>query len=513
MAPANEINSNFAVFTLKAKRPAKQLYFIMGKTFRNFFYLLAAVSAFALFSFSCSRPQTRTIFIISTNDIHGAIDKIPNLATLVGEYRAQDTAQVLLVDAGDRWTGNPYVDMAPTPGLPIIELMNELGYDVATFGNHEFDLGLAHLDSLTKMASFDVILANIDTGDTPLSQPAPYKIFDAGGSRIAFIGLITNFINGHPDGKDSIFEGTSFPSPFDAAEKYAFLRDSADIFVAVTHIGDDADSILVARVKSIDLVIGGHTHVAIAPPRIYGKSMVTQTGNSLKYAGVTEITMRGDKIVGMANHLVKLDTIAPHPRYAKMLERYTDNPELQKTVGTLTGEMTKEGLANMFTDVSQNYFKTDFAFYHIGGVRMDSFAEGEVRMIDLFGVEPFGSTIYKVRMTLPQIRQMIINKFNNLKNPKEGHRPDLYPSGMKYTVITDETGKAVDVVFDHGYLPYDKDRLYTMAISDYAYLQYDFEKPAIEEVSPLLTGMLADWFAKNSPVTPDNSKRISIRER
>lgn len=64
--------------------------------------------------------------------------EFPQLATAVAECR--DTASVILVDAGDRWTGNAYVDQAEGR-RPVLELMNELGYDVATLGNHELTWG------------------------------------------------------------------------------------------------------------------------------------------------------------------------------------------------------------------------------------------------------------------------------------------------------------------------------------------------------------------------------------
>ena len=87
-------------------------------------------------------PREKVVIILSTNDIHAQIQNFPQLATAVAECR--DTASVILVDAGDRWTGNAYVDQAEGR-RPVLELMNELGYDVATLGNHEFDHGQAFL--------------------------------------------------------------------------------------------------------------------------------------------------------------------------------------------------------------------------------------------------------------------------------------------------------------------------------------------------------------------------------
>ena len=105
--------------------------------------------------------QEQTLVILSTNDMHGKIQRMPELATAVRQCR--DTVErVLLVDAGDRWTGNAYVDKVAVPGRPIVELMNRLGYDVATLGNHEFDFGQAHLGGvLDSLVAFEVVCANI----------------------------------------------------------------------------------------------------------------------------------------------------------------------------------------------------------------------------------------------------------------------------------------------------------------------------------------------------------------
>ena len=96
---------------------------------------------FAVFFFAAAcAPRERTLVVLSTNDMHAKIQRFPLLAAAVQACR-DTTDLVLLVDAGDRWTGNAFVDKVPAPGKPIIELMNRLHYDVATFGNHEFDHG------------------------------------------------------------------------------------------------------------------------------------------------------------------------------------------------------------------------------------------------------------------------------------------------------------------------------------------------------------------------------------
>jgi 5'-nucleotidase len=467
---------------------------------------------------SCT-PTRDTIHIISTNDMHGAIENMPRLATLVGEYRAQDTATVLLVDAGDRWTGNPYVDMAVENGVrvdgkPITDLMNALGYDVATLGNHAFDKGVELLEERMREKEFPVIVANMDTGDMPLTQiPGTLGIRTAGGTRVEFVGLLSNFNNGHPEGRSEVFEGLEFRSPFEAGEEKArILRPVSDVLIALTHIGKNADSLLAERVPEFDLIIGGHTHSRIEEPLLVNGVLITQTGGNLRYAGVTTIHMRGRRISSIENRLVRLDTVAPDPAFAALVERYMDNPLLREAVGSLAADITKTGWANMFTDVIRADMNTDFAFYHIGGVRLDESPAGKVTMGDLYAVEPFGSAAVLVGMTLEEIRTLIMNKYNDESNPKESRRADIFPSGMTYTIVTDEQDRAIDVTFDHR-LPWEVGKTYSVALSDYMFGTYNFERPEAEEFSPLITDLLATHFRLRSPIRPDNIERVTIRRR
>lgn len=108
---------------------------------------LACLCPFSLAQEPKSDPD-KTLIIISTSDIHGNLDNFPRLATLVKQYRAK-YPHVLLVDSGDYFIGNPYVDDCEKRGEPLTILMNKLGYDVVTIGNHDLDYGqealLSHL--------------------------------------------------------------------------------------------------------------------------------------------------------------------------------------------------------------------------------------------------------------------------------------------------------------------------------------------------------------------------------
>ena len=94
--------------------------------------------------------------ILSTNDVHASLDNMARLATAVKKCR--DTVFTVVVDAGDRWTGNAYVDLAEGR-MPIVHLMNAIGYDVAALGNHDFDPGQQVLDKAIRNSKFAYLCA------------------------------------------------------------------------------------------------------------------------------------------------------------------------------------------------------------------------------------------------------------------------------------------------------------------------------------------------------------------
>lgn len=459
-----------------------------------------------LSALSCT-PREENLIIISTSDIHSKLDMLPRLATLIYEANAQDTAKVFLVDAGDRWTGNPYVDMASNVGRPIIEQMNRLGYDVATFGNHEFDMGLDTLQKRVEDAEFDLVLANIDTKESPLCQPKPYVIKRAGGVKVGFLGLITNYANGHPDGKDRIFEGTEFFSPEWTAERYGKeLREKCDVMVVLSHCGLDRDTTnLATSFPYADLIVSGHTHETYSGK--VGDVMVVQGNNKLRAVGLTTIKLLDGEIVALNSRYITLPEEGKES-VAEEIEEYKKDPYLNQSVGTLTAEATKMGLAHMMADEGRKVAGTDLAFYHIGGTRIASLAEGDVCRADIYELEPFSSNLVITEMTLKEIEEMILNKFNDTTNYKESHRVDLIPSGLTYTIHTDSKGDGVRVRFR----PEEKKKVYTVAMSNYVYENKTYNYTRRPEVgcTPLVTSYLFERLAEGA-YTPDNTPRGEIR--
>ena len=198
--------------------------------------------------------------ILSTNDVHASLENVSRLATAVKKCR--DTVFTIVVDAGDRWTGNAYVDLAENR-LPIIKLMNAIGYDVATLGNHDFDAGQEVLDKAAEHAEFDVICANMKSfGDNLDDIEGCERIVTPEGMAVDFVGVVTSYANGHPDGNDVNFEGLQFEDPQSVAEREC-EKSNGDVKVLLSHMGDDRDMELAARYDGYDIIIGGHTHAIL----------------------------------------------------------------------------------------------------------------------------------------------------------------------------------------------------------------------------------------------------------
>jgi 5'-nucleotidase len=154
---------------------------------RKILFFLSSLLFATLLLAGCNDQKCDHIYIISTNDIHSTIDAFPRLATLVAEYETK--GEVLLVDAGDRVSGNAYVDDATEPGIPIIDLMNTIGYDAATLGNHEFDKGSTSIDRAIEVAEFPIVCANVK-GLNGATTPLRYTIIESCGIEIGLVGVV-----------------------------------------------------------------------------------------------------------------------------------------------------------------------------------------------------------------------------------------------------------------------------------------------------------------------------------
>ena len=457
--------------------------------------------ALAVAAVACA-PRERTLVLLSTNDMHAKIQRFPHLAAAVAACR--DTVTTLLLDAGDRWTGNAYVDLAQTPGMPVIALMNRLGYDAATLGNHEFDHGQAFLGRMLDSMSFEVVCANVVSDTCTFPQLPPSVVIERDGIRIGIVGAVTNYEGpGHPAGNASCFEGLSFPDPqAKASECAAALRPDVDVLVLLSHMGDDRDAELLARETRFDVILGGHTHEEV--DTLVNGTLLTQTGKDLQCVGVTTIRLRGRKIAGIDYRLVPLGGYAPDPEYQAEVDRCYADERLNRPVGSFASAADKAGLANWMASAAAAEAGAEVGFYHIGGVRLDSIPAGGIGTARIYDLEPFGTQIAVMRMTPRQMERMIVAKYN--EPTREGHRLDLV-STTPYEILVNEADSAVGVRFPQ----LRGGRSYRVSVSDYVYKNYQGLEYADGSISGVkVADVLLRQLGEESPLKPDNRVRQRI---
>ncbi len=254
--------------------------------------------------------------VLHTNDTHSCIMPLnPNLAdtavagrggflrrvAMIKEERAK-TPDLLLIDSGDFSQGSPFYTMFK--GDVEVGLMNLMGYDAATIGNHEFDFGLENMARIFKMAKFPVVCANYDfTGTCVEGLVKPYVIIKRNGLKIGLFGLSPQ-LEGLVD--LSKCKGVTYIDPVEVGNRVAaeLKHDKkCDVVICVSHLGwlrpdEMGDQKLLASSKDIDLVLGGHSHSYFKALRYVnnanGKAVpVDQNGKNAMYVG--KLTLSFDK--------------------------------------------------------------------------------------------------------------------------------------------------------------------------------------------------------------------------
>ncbi len=440
--------------------------------------------------------------ILSTNDMHASLDNMARLATAVKECR--DTVFTIVVDAGDRWTGNAYVDLAEGR-LPMIHLMNAVGYDVATLGNHDFDAGQQVLDNAIDKAEFEVVCANMTSfGEWLDDVDRCERIVTPAGVAVDFVGVVTSYSNGHPDGNDVNFEGLQFEDPQIVAEREGD-DSNGDVKVLLSHMGHDRDLALAERYGGYDVIIGGHTHKLL--DTVVNGTVIGQTQRKLKYVGVTRIKMRGKRVVDVEYENIPLKNYAQDAEIVAQVKEIEANPALQEVVGEMAHSTNHVGLCNLQTKIIKEATGAEIGIYHRGGVRIiEGLPKGDVTVKTLFDNEPFFSQVHLVEMTPSQLRKLIVEKYNDTVNAKEAHVVDLYAT-TPYHIIVDENDMAYDVHFTR----LREGRKYKIAVADYVARNYAHFECENEIRLPLLVFELdRAYFEKNSPVTTSNKMLQSV---
>ncbi len=243
--------------------------------------ILLAV-AIACLTFSMSDAQR--LVILHTNDTHSQIEplrtgrneglggvdrRLQFIDSVRHEYGKK---KVLLLDAGDYNQGTPYFTMGK--GDLEQELMNALGYDAITLGNHEFDNGLEELARRISTSKCPILMCNYGVVGTPLEPYVkPYTILKRGGMKIGIVGA-TSYLE-----SNVMYEYIKNMEHLDTVAEvnkwadYLKNNEKCDMVIFLSHLGFDggdyerpSDHVMAAESSNIDIIIGGHSHTFIDEP-------------------------------------------------------------------------------------------------------------------------------------------------------------------------------------------------------------------------------------------------------
>ncbi|NLZ28230.1 MAG: hypothetical protein GX887_04615 [Firmicutes bacterium] len=301
--------------------------------------------------------EEKYLTILHTGDIHARIQGFPRMAGVANEIRARKEAlgePVLLTDGGDFISPimNTWLNLMGY--APELTIMQEIGYDVVTFGNHEFDPGHLGLAQLLKNAGYPeknavTMLLGTNTvppENHPLNEPGLFertylKKLD-NGLAVGFFGII---------GRDTlppyIFKNgpVNFSDPHEAAREAISIlqKEGADIIVALSHANTGSNRELARDVSGIDIILAAHEHRAEEKPLMENGTIIMQTSSFLEHLCMIELAY--DPATGKLRlrneesglpYQIPLDDSVEEDSTIAALVAYFEN-ELDRGVGQLTG--------------------------------------------------------------------------------------------------------------------------------------------------------------------------------
>lgn len=331
-----------------------------------------------------------TLFFV--NDQHGRINNFSKVQAIVEEAKANGNA--LLVSAGDIFSGNPIVDQYTEPGFPMIDIMNQTGFDVGVLGNHEFDFGTDVLEARIQESQFPWVLANLEDNQSVGNQVDPYVTLSVGGLRVTFLGLVeTNGKQGAtiPSTHPLRVASLNFQRYQDVMNEYADLktRENADVLVALTHLGSGTDRTLARTYPYFDLIIGGHSHEMIEEE--INDIPLVQAGSNLRFLGRIDLKIENKKVTNYSVDMINLNAVAtPESALAENIEAYNDDPSFSTVVGEAATAHAFGEVGCFYTTALQEYMEVDFTIQNSGGIRA-GIDQGPITRMEVFTMDPFNN--------------------------------------------------------------------------------------------------------------------------
>ncbi len=298
-------------FQVKARQNRPYILEVSGKQGSGRVFIPAGKSGERI---DISYPVTEKIVILHTNDRHFDLNRQDEYSRKIEEVRAVNN-DVFLFEAGDvfvrhgkKWTINDTITKDTiwygVRAMEMIDRMNEMGYDIMTFGNHD----LAYINDYTgaalRKAKFPILAANMEISTNKLPKPLPYTVLNTTtGRKIAVLGLSTD---------NTGREGVIQLDLNQTVDKYLHLKESSDVFLALSHLGLKNDIQLANDYPAFDAIIGGHSHNLLNDAILENSVLIAQAGGhphevadkNPDFLGEVEIILENGKIVEKRGHVM-----------------------------------------------------------------------------------------------------------------------------------------------------------------------------------------------------------------
>ncbi len=496
-----------------------------------------------------------SLTILHTNDFHARFEPISKydsgcssednaegkcfggsarLVSAVAAARARSNNSIL-VDGGDQFQGTLFYTYYK--GKLAAEMMNKLGYDGMTVGNHEFDDGPEVLRGFMDAVNFPVLMSNADFSGEALLHGKLQKsaIIERGGEKIGLIGLTPQ----DTDELASPGDNVTFTDPVAAVqgEVDALTAQGVNKIIVLSHSGYIVDQRVAAGTTGVDVIVGGHSNTYLSNtsdraegpyPTMVGNTAIVSAYAYGKFLGELNVTFNdAGEIVLAAGEPLIMDgaveedaaTVARIAEAAQPLEEIRNRvvaETAQEIIGTKDECRAREcAMGNLIADAMLDRVRDqgiEIAIQNGGGIRA-SIDAGPVTMGEVLTVLPFQNTLSTFFVT----GQTIVDALENgVSQMEEGAGRFPQVAGMSYTVDPTAAagGRISDVMV--GGAPIDLAKSYGVVSNNYVRNGGDGFKmfrdaENVYDFGPDLADVTAEYMAKIGPVTPYKDGRITVK--
>ncbi|MDO6583959.1 5'-nucleotidase C-terminal domain-containing protein [Salipiger sp. 1_MG-2023] len=517
------------------------------------FRLLSTAAALALSAGSASADYALTI--LHTNDFHARFEPISKYDSTCGEednaagecfggsarlMTALNDAKskldnYILVDGGDQFQGTLFYTYYK--GKLAAEMMNKMGYDAMTVGNHEFDDGPEVLRGFVDSVDFPVLMSNADISGEPLIADAIQKstIIEKNGEKIGLIGLTPQDTHELASPGPNI----TFTDPSEAVQGEVDKLTEAGVnkIVVLSHSGYNTDITVARNTTGVDVIVGGHSNTLLGDmdgaegpyPTMVNNTAIVSAYAYGKFLGELNVTFddAGEIIEASGQPLIMDAGVSEDaPVKARIAEAAAPLEEIRSKVVAQTAEEIVGArdmcraeecpMGNLVVDAMLDRVKDqgiEIALENGGGLRA-SIDAGEVTMGEVLTVLPFQNTLSTFQVTGATMIEALENGVSQIEDGG-GRFPQV--AGITFTVDPSaEPGSRISEVMVGG-APIDAEKLYGVVSNNYVRNGGDGYKMFIDaqnayDFGPDLADVTAEFLAANAPYTPYVDGRITIKE-